>query len=82
MKTGAAEASDTQEGKTNVSSHCLQGSLEGGFMRDVCVRDPYSARTVGTPVVFAHALCTNGVINCVNFKDIGEGVLALPRTWK
>ena len=52
MKTGAAEASDTQEGKTNVSSHRLQGSLGGGFMRDACVRDPSPAQTVGTPVVF------------------------------
>lgn len=82
MKTGAAEASDTQEGKTNVSSHRLQGSLGGGFMRDACVRDPSPAQTVGTPVVFVHALCTNRVINCVNFKDIGEGVPALPRPWK
>ena len=51
-------------------------------MRDACVRDPSPAQTVGTPVVFVHALCTNRVINCVNFKDIGEGVPALPRPWK
>lgn len=82
MKTRAAEASDTQEGKTNVSSHCLQSSLEGRFMRYACVRDPHSTQTIGTPVVFAHTLCMNRLINCMNIKDIGEGVPALPRTWK
>ena len=41
-----------------------------------------ATQTIGTPVVLAHTLCMNRVINCMNFKGIGEDVPALPKTWK